>query len=129
MELSFAKAGIEKGNFVRSLGNETRRLRNIELKAPIKPNSSRHNGACRVTIEMKMQHIDITQEKCPMTWVRVKLKLESMARGELLEVKLKGEGPVKNVPRSATEDEHEIVSLDSTSEISVLTLKVKGLTL
>lgn len=55
--------------------------------------------------------IDITREVCPMTYVRTKLKLESIPDGEMLEVLLKGDEPVRSVPRSATEEGHEVLSL------------------
>lgn len=55
--------------------------------------------------------IDITREVCPMTYVRTKLKLEALSPGELLEVVLKGQEPLRNVPRSAQEEGHEVVSL------------------
>ena len=56
--------------------------------------------------------LDITREVCPMTYVRTKLKLEALAPGTLLEVLLKGAEPLKNVPRSAREEGHEVVSLE-----------------
>jgi tRNA 2-thiouridine synthesizing protein A len=56
--------------------------------------------------------IDITGEVCPMTYVRTKLRLEALASGEVLEVLLRGEEPLKNVPRSARDEGHEVVSLD-----------------
>jgi tRNA 2-thiouridine synthesizing protein A len=56
--------------------------------------------------------LDITAEVCPMTYVRTKLKLESLGPGETLEVLMRGEEPVKNVPRSAREEGHEVLSLD-----------------
>ncbi len=55
--------------------------------------------------------VDITREVCPMTYVRTKLKLESIPEGELLEVLLKGDEPLKSVPRSAREEGHEVLSL------------------
>jgi tRNA 2-thiouridine synthesizing protein A len=55
--------------------------------------------------------VDITREVCPMTYVRTKLKLDSIEGGEVLEVLLKGDEPVKNVPRSALEEGHEVLSL------------------
>ena len=45
--------------------------------------------------------IDITGEVCPMTFVRTKLKLERMRPGEILSVRLRGEEPLRNVPRAA----------------------------
>ncbi|RKH56859.1 sulfurtransferase TusA family protein [Corallococcus llansteffanensis] len=56
--------------------------------------------------------LDITREVCPMTYVRTKLKLESLPPGTLLEVLLKGDEPLKNVPRSARDEGHEVVSLE-----------------
>lgn len=55
--------------------------------------------------------IDITREVCPMTYVRTKLKLESIPDGDMLEVLLKGDEPIRSVPRSAAEEGHEVLSL------------------
>jgi tRNA 2-thiouridine synthesizing protein A len=56
--------------------------------------------------------VDITRECCPMTYVRTKLRLEALAPGALLEVLLRGDEPVRNVPRAAREEGHEVVSLE-----------------
>lgn len=56
--------------------------------------------------------IDITAEVCPMTYVRVKLALERLPEGGVLEVLLAGAEPLKNVPRSAREDGHDVLSLE-----------------
>ncbi|MEX0693744.1 MAG: sulfurtransferase TusA family protein [Rhodospirillales bacterium] len=56
-------------------------------------------------------HIDITELICPMTFVRTKLYLERLAPGETLEVRLKGVEPLDNVPRSARQHGHKILSL------------------
>lgn len=55
--------------------------------------------------------IDITREVCPMTYVRVKLAVEALEDGATLEVILRGSEPLLNVPRSAREDGHEVLSL------------------
>jgi TusA-related sulfurtransferase len=57
--------------------------------------------------------LDITREVCPMTYVRTKLKLEALEPGALLEVLLRGAEPLKNVPRNAREEGHEVVSLEA----------------
>jgi TusA-related sulfurtransferase len=54
--------------------------------------------------------LDITGEVCPMTFVKTKLRVEKMASGELLEVRLRGAEPLGNVPRSLAELGHEIIS-------------------
>lgn len=53
--------------------------------------------------------LDISQEVCPITFVRTKLLLERMAEGEVVEVRLKGGEPLDNVPRSAAELGHRII--------------------
>lgn len=56
------------------------------------------------------REIDITNDICPMTFVRTRLALDKLAPGEILLVKLKGDEPLRNVPRSATEQGHEVIS-------------------
>ncbi len=60
-----------------------------------------------------MSHrLDITAEVCPMTFVRVKLALEQLEPGQQLEVLLKGEEPLRNVPKSAADEGHRVLSLE-----------------
>jgi len=53
--------------------------------------------------------LDITGEVCPMTFVRTRLALDRMASGERLLVLLRGEEPVRNVPRTAREQGHQVL--------------------
>jgi len=53
--------------------------------------------------------LDITRETCPMTFVRVRLALDRLAPGDVLEVLLSGEEPRRNVPRTALEQGHAIL--------------------
>jgi tRNA 2-thiouridine synthesizing protein A len=61
------------------------------------------------------RQIDITRDICPMTFVRTRLVLDRMVPGETLLVTLKGEEPLRNVPRSATEQGHEVLSVETDS--------------
>ena len=56
--------------------------------------------------------LDITQDVCPMTFVKARLKIEKMNQGEVLQIRLLGDEPLKNVPDSLTELGHLIVALD-----------------
>ena len=47
--------------------------------------------------------LDITAEVCPMTFVKARLQIEKMNAGEMLEIRLVGDEPLKNVPDSLTE--------------------------
>ncbi|HEX2889648.1 sulfurtransferase TusA family protein [Vineibacter terrae] len=55
--------------------------------------------------------IDITSDVCPMTFVRVKLALERLPSGAVLRVRLNAGEPLRNVPRSARAEGHEILEL------------------
>jgi len=69
------------------------------------------------------QAIDITNEVCPMTFVRTKLKLERMRPGEVLSVRLRGEEPLRNVPRAAREEGHTILAIAKDGEAHVVTIR------
>ncbi|MCC9621268.1 sulfurtransferase TusA family protein [Thalassospira sp. MA62] len=57
------------------------------------------------------QTIDITADVCPMTFVRTRLKLETMTPGQVLEVILGDGEPLKNVPQSVTDMGDEVIEL------------------
>lgn len=61
------------------------------------------------------REIDVTRDICPMTFVRTRLALDKMAAGETLRVVLKGEEPLRNVPRTATEQGHRVLSVETDS--------------
>jgi tRNA 2-thiouridine synthesizing protein A len=70
------------------------------------------------------REIDITKDICPMTYVRTRLALDRMAPGQTLLVRLKGQEPLKNVPRTATEHGHEVLSLETDQDgISCLLIR------
>jgi tRNA 2-thiouridine synthesizing protein A len=69
------------------------------------------------------QTIDITNEVCPMTFVRTKLKLERMRPGEVLSVRLRGAEPLRNVPRAAREEGHAILAINADGENHIVTIR------
>lgn len=77
-------------------------------------------------------HLDITDQVCPLTFVRTKLQIERMAPGQILAVRLKGSEPLKNVPRSVRELGHTVLSLEPESAgggpetVHLLTLRKEG---
>jgi len=59
---------------------------------------------------LAIQHsIDVRREVCPMTFVRVRLMLDRIQTGELLEVLFTGEEPAKNLPQSAVAQGHLVL--------------------
>ncbi len=68
-----------------------------------------------VTAEAKAS-LDITNDVCPITFVKTKLKLEELEPGEVLEVILKSGEPLANVPRSAKQEGHKILKVEQQGE-------------
>lgn len=72
--------------------------------------------------------VDITQEVCPITFVKAKLAVERIAPGEVLAIRLKGAEPLENVPRSLADLGHQILDLnpeDGESAQGVHVLRVR----
>jgi len=78
--------------------------------------------------ELRPDHrIDITAETCPMTFVRVRLALDRLAPGGILEVLLKGDEPRRNVPRTAAEQGHAVLAQDDRPDgLTRLLIRRKG---
>ncbi len=60
--------------------------------------------------------LDITAEVCPITFVRTKLRLESMEIGQVLRVRLRRGEPLHNVPRALLDHGQEILALEPVDE-------------
>lgn len=63
--------------------------------------------------------LDITAETCPMTFVRTRLALDRLKIGQTLLVLLRGDEPVRNVPRAAREQGYEIISQETDADGSM----------
>jgi tRNA 2-thiouridine synthesizing protein A len=70
--------------------------------------------------------IDITRDLCPMTFVKTRIALDRLAPGQTLLVRLRGEEPLRNVPRTATEQGHTVLSQKLEPDGSTLLLIRKG---
>jgi TusA-related sulfurtransferase len=56
------------------------------------------------------RQLDITTDTCPMTFVRTRLALDRMKSGETLLIRMRGEEPTRNVPRTAAEQGHTVLA-------------------
>ncbi len=59
--------------------------------------------------EKTMQELDIKGEVCPYTFVKSKLAIEKLEVGDLLRIIVDHFPAIDNVPRSLTDDGHEIL--------------------
>jgi TusA-related sulfurtransferase len=77
--------------------------------------------------------LDITRDICPMTFVRTRLLLDKLPPGTTVRIRLTGREPLGNVPRSARELGHAVLSLtpetpgqEGETDRWILTLRKKG---
>ena len=56
------------------------------------------------------EELDLRGVICPYNFVKTKLKLETMLPGQILSVLLDEGDPIKNVPRSVSDDGHTVLS-------------------
>ena len=69
--------------------------------------------------------IDITDVVCPITFVKVKVAIEELEDGQILEVKMNEGEPIQNVPRSLKDEGHKVVELND-NEDGTFTLFVEA---
>jgi len=70
------------------------------------------------------RELDITGDVCPMTFVRTRLALDRLAPGQVLRVRLRGDEPLRNVPRTAVEQGHTVLA-QTTGADGVTTLLLR----
>ena len=61
------------------------------------------------TVPTPDQELDLRGVICPYNFVKTKLKLETMAPGQVLAVILDDGDPIRNVPRSVADDGHTVL--------------------
>jgi tRNA 2-thiouridine synthesizing protein A len=59
-----------------------------------------------------VNELDLVGEVCPYTFVRVKLRLEELALGAALRVRVDHAPAADNVPRALRAEGHEVVSVE-----------------
>ena len=72
------------------------------------------------------RQIDITAETCPMTFVRTRLALDRLQAGQTRLVRLRGEEPRRNLPRTAAEQGHAVLAQQDQPDGTMLLLLRKG---
>jgi tRNA 2-thiouridine synthesizing protein A len=93
-------------------------LSRFEGSNPLKPVCTQELTADRV--------LDITAETCPMTFVRTRLALDRLTAGATLLVRLRGDEPRANVPRTAAEQGHAVLATRELPDGSMEVLLRKG---
>jgi TusA-related sulfurtransferase len=61
---------------------------------------------------MATKFLDITNEHCPMTFVKTKIELSKLETADILEVLLTEGEPLENVPKSAIEQGYQVLKIE-----------------
>ena len=64
---------------------------------------------------MSYKQLDITKEHCPMTFVKTKIELSKLQKGDRLEVLVTEGEPLDNIPKSSTEQGYTIIDVSHVS--------------
>jgi len=68
-----------------------------------------------ISLQMPQKHfdqeIDVTDKVCPLTFVHTRLAIDDMSPGGILSILLRKGEALENVPRSAAELGHTVLSL------------------
>jgi TusA-related sulfurtransferase len=88
---------------------------------------TKHRVNPLLTKELFADHeLDISGDTCPMTFVRTRLMLDRMRAGETLLLRVKGQEPRRNIPRTATEQGHAVLGLRDLTDGTAQLLLRKG---
>lgn len=74
-------------------------------------------------VEEIVDSLDLKGVACPFNYVQAKIRLETMKLGQLLEVTIDDGEPIENVPKSLTNDGHEIVDTKKVGQHYRLTIR------
>lgn len=60
--------------------------------------------------------VDITDVVCPVTFVKVKVALEEIESGQILEIRMNEGEPIQNVPRSLKDEDHKVIQVENNGD-------------
>ena len=74
---------------------------------------------------MAKHDLDVTKEHCPMTFVKTKIALNKLQKGDMLNVKVTAGEPLENVPRSAAEQGFKVLSVTETATKGIYNIAIE----
>jgi TusA-related sulfurtransferase len=74
---------------------------------------------------MAVFNLDVTGEHCPMTFVKTKIELNKLRKGDVLNVKVTGGEPLENIPRSASEQGFNVLSVKETDMPGIFSIEIE----
>lgn len=69
---------------------------------------------------------DITKVVCPVTFVKAKVAIEELDKGQILEVRMNEGEPIQNVPRSLKDEGHRVIEVINNNDGTYTIFVEKG---
>jgi TusA-related sulfurtransferase len=70
---------------------------------------------------MKNKHkLDLSKDKCPMTFVKTVLELEELNPKDILEITLTDKQAYEDLPKSLLERDHKIISTENNNNTYII---------
>ena len=73
-----------------------------------------------------MEKLDLRGVICPYNFVKTKLKLETLETGALLTVFLDDGEPIRNVPKSITNEGHQVLNEEKVGDYFKVVIQKEG---
>ncbi|MDR0712168.1 MAG: sulfurtransferase TusA family protein [Prevotellaceae bacterium] len=70
-------------------------------------------------------NLDITKERCPMTFVKTKIELSKLQKGDILNVRVTEGEPLENIPKSAAEQGFTVRSVRETETSGFYNIEIE----
>lgn len=67
--------------------------------------------------------LDLRGIKCPLNWAHAKVRLETMLRGEVLELTIDDPRGARDIPRAAEAEGYSLVAIDAAGSIWRLSIE------
>ncbi|MDR0415494.1 MAG: sulfurtransferase TusA family protein [Prevotellaceae bacterium] len=74
---------------------------------------------------MATYSLDITGEHCPMTFVKTKIELNKLQKGDVLNVQVAEGEPLENIPKSASEQGFNVLSVEKTETPGIYSIRIE----
>jgi tRNA 2-thiouridine synthesizing protein A len=75
-------------------------------------------------VEASSQEIDLRGVRCPLTWARAKVRLETLARGTEVTVVVDDPQSVRDLPRAAEASGHHVIAVEARGTCWTIVLEV-----
>ncbi|ADY54877.1 SirA-like domain-containing protein [Syntrophobotulus glycolicus DSM 8271] len=66
-----------------------------------------------MSVQKSDAFVDITDVVCPITFVKTKVAIEELEKGQVLEILMNEGEPIQNVPRSLKDESHKIINVQN----------------